>query len=105
MCFVLGVGMAIEPTLIQEGVKRLAGWIAAIPSKFHDFSSEKKKQTKEAIGALLAALRETRPYPEQMKGDSIRRDPVVEQRLSGLWANAGVAMLPLNEEVAYLYST
>jgi hypothetical protein len=86
-----------------EGLKTLVGWVGSAGSWIHTLNSEKKTETKTALDALLKAVRNTRPYVAQMKGDQAKRDTAIEQHLSELWADVGVAMLPINREIAALY--
>jgi hypothetical protein len=53
----------------MEGLKALVDWAGSVTSWSHAVNKEKKQETKDALEALLAAVRETRPYVEQMKGD------------------------------------
>jgi hypothetical protein len=86
-----------------DSLKAVATWIGSIGSWKHTLAIEKKAETKAALEALLDAVRDTRKYLASLRTDPNNINANTQYHLSELWAKAGSAMLPVDQELAMRY--
>ena len=84
-------------------MRAIAGWIGSAFNANHAHAEEKKTEKKAALEALMGAVTETRQYLAVIKADVANKSPATEAHLAGLWSKAGIAMLPLDQQVANDY--
>jgi hypothetical protein len=84
-------------------LKSLVDFLPSVANWVHNGHEQSKVQTKEALESLMKAVTETRQYLAILRTDPGRFDLQRQARLSSLWIAAGVAMAPINGNIASTY--
>jgi hypothetical protein len=93
----------IPVPITMDGLKQVSTWIQGIFNWKHIHDEAKKAEIKNALEALLTAVRETRQYLAIVNAHPLKKDFATEGHLSQLWGAAGVTILPIDEQLAYRY--